>query len=318
MNIGDKVRLLHGTEEGIIRRIIDKRTVEIEIEDGFLIPVLRQEIVRISSDEDPEHTSINLMASGSKEKSNPEEDNQYKGVFLGITNEQNMSSGWIINNSKEIILFAIHEKKANDLVGLSHGALNNQTYAKIADWEKGMHHTLPTIYVDIIRYHERMKEHSEPVSKRIDLRAEIRDHQIIRLPLLGSSGNLIALEDQITLPDPEVIKEAFFSGEPEISQKEKVKKEIIKEVDLHIESLSDDYQSLDNETILNIQLSEFNACLESAVISGAEKITFIHGVGNGILRNKIHKILSQYPHIKYFEDARKEKFGYGATKVHLK
>ena len=54
MNIGDKVRLLHGTEEGVIRRIIDKRTVEIEIEDGFLIPVLRKEVVLISSDEDHE------------------------------------------------------------------------------------------------------------------------------------------------------------------------------------------------------------------------------------------------------------------------
>jgi dsDNA-specific endonuclease/ATPase MutS2 len=126
------------------------------------------------------------------------------------------------------------------------------------------------------------------------------------------------MEDQMTLPDPEVLKEALFTGKPEVSQKEKVKKETIKEVDLHIEALSDDYHSLDNEAILNIQLSEFNTCLENAVISGAEQITFIHGIGNGILRNKIHKILSQYPHIKYFEDARKEKFGYGATKVHLK
>ena len=74
---------------------------------------------------------------------------------------------------------------------------------------------------------------------------------------------------------------------------------------------------MDNETILNIQLSEFNTCLESAVISGAEQITFIHGVGNGILRNKIHKILSQYPHIKYFEDAKKEKFGYTGERLSL-
>jgi dsDNA-specific endonuclease/ATPase MutS2 len=97
-----------------------------------------------------------------------------------------------------------------------------------------------------------------------------------------------------------------------------VKEEKIKEVDLHIEFLRDDHQSLNSDDILNIQLSEFNSCLEDAVISGLEEITFIHGIGNGILRNKIHKTLSQYPHIKYFEDARKEKFGFGATKVHLK
>ena len=51
MNIGDKVRMLHGTEEGIIRKIVDKRMVEVEIEDGFLIPVLKNEIVVIAPEE---------------------------------------------------------------------------------------------------------------------------------------------------------------------------------------------------------------------------------------------------------------------------
>jgi hypothetical protein len=318
MNIGDKVRLLHGTEEGTIRRIIDKRTVEIEIEDGFLIPVLRQEIVKISADEETDPTSINLMTSGSFKKSSTEEDVHQKGIFLGITFEQNMISGWIINNSRDILLFAIHEKKADELVGLSHGVLNNQTYAKIADWEAGMPHKLPTLFVDIIKFENRMKEHTEPFSRKIDLRSITTDRERTHIPLLGYSGILIPMEDQIMLPDPEVIKEAFFTGEQEVQRKDKVIKEKIKEVDLHIEALSEEYQSLDSEDILNIQLSEFNTSLEKAVISGAEQIIFIHGVGNGILRNKIHKILSQYPHIKYFEDARKEKFGYGATKVQLK
>ena len=136
--------------------------------------------------------------------------------------------------------------------------------------------------------------------------------------MLKSSGKLIALNDQITIPDPEVLKEAFFSGEPEIVKKDKVNKNHVREVDLHIEALADDYLFLDNQEILDIQMSEFNTCLENAVVDGADQIIFIHGIGNGVLRNKIHKKLSQYPHIKYFEDARKEKFGYGATKVHLK
>ena len=318
MNIGDKVRLLHGTEEGIIRRIIDKRTVEIEIEDGFLIPVLRQEIVIISPDEDPANTSINLMTSGSFKTSDTEKDIHQEGIFLGITIEQNMSSGWIINNSKDIVLFAIYERMSDGLEGVSHGVLNNKTYAKIADWGAGTPKRLPVVFVDIIKFESRTKDHKEPISKKIDLQSITKDREQTSLPLLGSSGILIPMEEEMTLPDPQVIKEAFFSGTTEVQRKDKVKEEKIKEVDLHIEALSDDYQSLNSDDILNIQLSEFNSCLENAVISGIEEITFIHGIGNGILRNKIHKILSQYPHIKYFEDARKEKFGYGATKVHLK
>lgn len=318
MKIGDKVRLLHGTEEGIIRRIIDKKTIEIEIEDGFLIPVLRQEIVIISSNEDQEHTSIYLRPSGSFEKLNADEDPGLKEIFLGITFEQNMYSGWLINNSADIVLFGIHEKKSDAFTGVSHGVLNNRTYAKIADWKSGISYGLPTLYVDIIKFEDKVKDHAQPLSRRIDLRSFSEDRELTRLPLLGSSGILIPMVEKMTIPDPEVIKESLFSGKPDIHQKDYVRKEKEKEVDLHIEALIDDYHSLDSEHILSIQLSEFNSRLENAVISGAEQITFIHGVGNGILRNKIHKFLSQYPHIKYFEDAKKEKFGYGATKVHLK
>jgi hypothetical protein len=317
MNIGDKVRLLHGTEEGIIRRIIDNRTVEIEIEDGFLIPVLSKEIVLISSDENPEPTSKDIYTPIEIKDSNNEEDKHQEGIFLGITTKQNISSGWVINNTKDIILFAVYEKNVDGVVGLSHGVLNDYTYAKITDWKLGVPHGLPTIIIDLIKFKSRIEDHNEPYTRKIDLQS-YSSGQETRLPMLGSSGILIALNDQMTVPDPEVLKEALFTGEPEVRRKDLIKKKSIQEVDLHIEVLVDDSQLLDSENILNIQLSEFNTCLENAVINGADQIIFIHGVGNGILRNKIHKKLSQYPHTKYFEDARKEKFGYGATKVHLK
>ncbi len=317
MNIGDKVRLLHGTEEGIIRRIIDNRTVEIEIEDGFLIPVLSKEIVLISSDENPEPTSKDIYTPIEIKDSSNEEDKHQEGIFLGITTKQNISSGWVINNTKDIILFAVYEKNVDGVVGLSHGVLNDYSYAKITDWKVGVPHGLPTIIIDLIKFKNRIQDHNEPYTRKIDLRS-YSSGQETRLPMLGSSGILIALNDQMTVPDPEVLKEALFTGEPEVRSKDSVKKKSIQEVDLHIEVLVDDSQLLDSEDILNIQLSEFNTCLENAVINGADQIIFIHGVGNGILRNKIHKKLSQYPHTKYFEDARKEKFGYGATKVHLK
>ena len=73
-----------------------------------------------------------------------------------------------------------------------------------------------------------------------------------------------------------------------------------------------------NEDILKVQMGFFEKNLENAVIGNERFITFIHGIGNGTLRHMIHKYLSQYPHIKYYEDAQKEKFGYGATKVFLK
>ena len=55
-----------------------------------------------------------------------------------------------------------------------------------------------------------------------------------------------------------------------------------------------------------------------ALAANMHEIVFIHGTGNGVLRQEIHKLLSRNKLIRFYEDARKEKFGYGATLVRLK
>jgi dsDNA-specific endonuclease/ATPase MutS2 len=69
---------------------------------------------------------------------------------------------------------------------------------------------------------------------------------------------------------------------------------------------------------LKIQLAYFNTTLDAAIVHQLPEIVFIHGAGNGILRHELHKLLSKNNKIQTFMDARKEKFGYGATKAILK
>ena len=59
----------------------------------------------------------------------------------------------------------------------------------------------------------------------------------------------------------------------------------------------------------------FEKELDSAIMNNCSEITFIHGVGSGKLKYEISKILSKHPHVKYYQDADKQKFGYGATKA---
>lgn len=70
--------------------------------------------------------------------------------------------------------------------------------------------------------------------------------------------------------------------------------------------------------MLNIQTDHFKKALDAAIVHQMPDITFIHGSGNGILKHELHKLLSKHPKVQTFMDARKEKFGYGATKVILK
>jgi len=131
------------------------------------------------------------------------------------------------------------------------------------------------------------------------------------LPVLNQPGWLIQLDEPEVVIDAQKLKESFFRTAEEKTSIEKPGTE----ADLHIEKLRDDYQFLSNTEILNIQLTHFNKTLDAAIVHQLPEITFIHGAGNRTLRHEIHKILSKHPKIRTFMDARKEKFGYGATKV---
>ena len=318
MNIGDKVRMLHGTEEGIIRRVIDNRMVEVEIEDGFLIPVLKNEIVLIASEEKKDLKSEIEYFTTDHIETKEEQSIPDEGLFLALQTQNNFLTVWIINNTPDTILFSVHQQLANELRGLSHGTLNKLSYAKVDEWSLDNLLNLPFLIIDIIEFNKHKKQHDPPSTKKIDIKPKVLHRKQQNIPLLKSTGILINLTEEVVKPDPELIKQAFYNDKTDLPEKETSGKPVSKEVDLHIEALVEDNSGLNTDEILQIQLSHFEESLERAVMSGIDQITFIHGVGRGTLRNKIHKFLSQYPHIKYYQDVNKEKFGYGATKVQLK
>ena len=91
------------------------------------------------------------------------------------------------------------------------------------------------------------------------------------------------------------------------------------EVDLHLEALRPDGTAdLSNTAMLRLQLDAFEDTLSRALATNMHEIIFIHGIGAGVLRKEIHRQLSRNKDIKFFEDAQKGKFGFGATLVRLK
>lgn len=111
-----------------------------------------------------------------------------------------------------------------------------------------------------------------------------------------------------------IILEKEYKDTPKISVKHKKNKRHSLEVDLHIEELVNNYNHLSNGQILEIQLRHFRKNLEKAMENGEHSIIFIHGVGNGVLKTEIRKILTTYPGVS-FQDASYRKYGFGATEV---
>ena len=70
--------------------------------------------------------------------------------------------------------------------------------------------------------------------------------------------------------------------------------------------------------MLEVQLGRFRNELETAIANGTRRIVFIHGIGNGTLKQELRKELSTKYKKYYFQDASFKEYGYGATMVILK
>ena len=86
-------------------------------------------------------------------------------------------------------------------------------------------------------------------------------------------------------------------------------------VDLHADSLLDTTAGMSSADILNYQLTKFREVLASYKNKKGQKIVFIHGKGEGVLRralvNDLHYRYKSYT----YQDASFQEYGYGATQV---
>jgi dsDNA-specific endonuclease/ATPase MutS2 len=88
------------------------------------------------------------------------------------------------------------------------------------------------------------------------------------------------------------------------------------EVDLHLHQLTNSERSMNSHDKLNLQLDTAKRQLEFAIRKRIQKIVFIHGVGEGVLKEELKYLFGRYENVKYY-DADYQKYGLGATEVYI-
>jgi len=312
--LGDFVRFVDEKLEGFVTRIIDDQMIGVTGEDDFEIPVLASKVTSVHGYE----------PAGSKGKTDtanevqiPVAEFQTKGVYLGLVNDPKVNSVvhfYLINDTSYQLLASLTTEKITSFKGEFAGLAAPKSAAKIYSAQLADLQLWPKFIFNITFYTPQNIKPADPVVFNDKLKAKDFSGTKKKLPLLNDLGWLIQLDEPELVIDAQKLKESFFK-----SPEEKV--EVTKptsEVDLHIEKLRDDHLFLQSSEILNIQLQHFNKALDAAIVHQLPEITFIHGAGNGILKNELHRALGKNNKVQTFMDARKEKFGYGATKVILK
>lgn len=316
MNIGDRVRLLHGNEEGVITKVSPGGRVEIEIEDGFRIPAMKNEVVVISSiekqyfGEEKEGVKDSFRAVSSEAKGG---DN--KAVFIAyIPLNDKDHSIYLCNNSDRDYIAMVSEVYGENSQTILAERLNTKTSKKIG--EKSIHNfeEWPVTLLQFFPIHRKIEKTEKSFERKLKFKASVFFKSKGIAPILEKNGYIFKLSENIRDIDIKQLNEELNAGKslsiPEFERPPK-------EIDLHIEKLTKDYPFMSNSEMLKMQMETFEKNLNYAIASGMDEITFIHGIGNGVLKKEIHKYLSHLGNIKYFQDTQKSRFGYGATLVRI-
>ncbi|ULC60845.1 DNA mismatch repair protein MutS [Flaviramulus sp. BrNp1-15] len=102
----------------------------------------------------------------------------------------------------------------------------------------------------------------------------------------------------------------------QIKKRAKDKYEPTLEVDLHINQLIKSSKGMTNHDMLTLQLETARRQLDFAIKKRIQKVVFIHGVGEGVLKLELEYLFGRYNNVKFY-DANYQKYGLGATEVYI-
>jgi len=352
IKIGDKVRFLSETGGGIVTGFIGKDKVNVEDADGFDIPMLIRECVVIETDDyNLRRKPADTSKSGSKETkpeakvtapqitSRPVEtrEGEALNVLLAyVPVDSKAISGtpfeaYLVNDSNYYIYYNYLSAEGKAWKNRSHGLIEPNTKLFLEEFNKDILNELEHVAVQLIAFKDSKTFTLKPAVS-VELRIDT-----VKFYKLHTFRESVYFEDPALIYDivkndqpakqmyvsAQEIEEALL-GKKNVDRpiatpivKRSVKNEVI-EVDLHINELLDNTANMSNKEILDYQLEEFHKVLEENKNKKGQKIVFIHGKGDGVLRKAILDELKHKYKTYQSQDASFKEYGFGATMVTIK
>lgn len=327
LRIGDKVRFLNEVGEGIVSRIKDSNTVFVEMQDGFEIPYQVKQLV-------PIHTELIIDKDADNIELDPDAhltDAIYFVVepdheFPALVNDYKI---YLFNASSFNLLFSYAIKEDEYFQTIKHGEVGSYQKVLLKQVKMPFFKEYPYHKMDCVLFKNTFYKSQEPFSITLQVSARFLNeskaikHDEFKFPVFAfllkdEFLTTQKVEQELSPLDIERLKmvKEFKSKQNQSKSSREYLKSLEKEVDLHIEELIENSSGLSNFEMLNIQLERFEKELDDAVAKKMRKLIFIHGVGNGRLRQEIHKTLKNTRGIT-FQDASYKEYGYGATQVNI-
>lgn len=344
MKIGDKVRFLNSVGGGIVKGFQGKDIAIVE-DDGFDTPVLIRECVviepagetqvrqSVKAKEEPVYTPKIEEPVIIEETKEGEQITVCLAYLPTDIKQLNTTSYecYLINDSNYYLSFNYMSRKDDGWESRSLGLIEPNTKLFLEEFEKEDLNDLEKICFQYIAYKKgktfKLKNPCS-VELRIDTVKFYKLHSFRENDYFEDNA-LIYYAVRHDLPEKELLISAeeislamIQKGDLKRPKRERIEKKENKspiiEVDLHITELIDNTAGLEAKDILEYQLSKFREILDENKKMKGQKIVFIHGKGNGVLKNEILKELKTKYNNYYYQDASFREYGFGATMVTIK
>lgn len=349
MKIGDKVRFLSEVGGGVVRGFQGKDVALVEDEDGFEIPMLIKECVVIQTDD--YNIPLKSVAKPAPQQEEEEEEvekpityrapevrgNDVLNVFLAYVPQdvKAISStafdAYLVNDSNYFVDYLYLSAEGNSWTLRSRGTIKPNMKMHLEEFEKSALGGMEKMAVQLLAYKD---DRSFLLKGAVNKELRIDTVKFYKLHTFQESDFFEepALVYDI-VRDDEVAQEVFLSADDlreailqkssqEVPakvqrQQKKVKNDIV-EIDLHIHELLDDTTGMGNAEMLNYQLDVFRNTLEEYKSKKGQRIVFIHGKGDGVLRRAILDELKRKYKNYSSQDASFREYGFGATMVTIR
>ena len=350
VKIGDKVRFLNAVGGGIVRRFQTKDIVLVEEEDGFETPVLARECVVVDTDDFQARKTSKAAAEKVEipvqEVSKPQKDykpEEFSGgdklnVYLAFLPVDIKELGkcdyetYLINESNYYLFFNYMNRENNAWRSRHTELVEPNTRLFVEEFTKLQLNELERICIQFVAF-KKDKPYSLKNPYSVELRIDgvkfyklhsFRENKFFEdealvYPLVTNDGAeremLISASD---LQEAMTQKIKLDTSKKQISQPNKIPVNTVVEVDLHINQLLDSTAGLSNTDMLEVQLKTVRETIEKYKSQKGQKIVFIHGKGEGVLKNAvINELKMKYRHYP-FQDASFREYGFGATMLTIK
>jgi hypothetical protein len=350
MKIGDKVRFLSEVGGGIVKGFQGKDIVLVEDADGFDIPMLARECVVIETDD------YNIARKPAAAKSTPAEPEkpvapevpairkqpEMRGgdilnVYLAYVPDDAKAinstpfTAYLVNDSNYYLYYTYLSAEGKAWRARSFGMVEPNMKYVLEEFDKSMLNEMEHVAVQVVAFKDKKTFTLKPAVS-VELRIDtvkfyklhtFRESEFFEEPALIYDivrNDEPARQVYVNADDIKnalLRKAAVDKPKSQPIVKRGGKQDIV-EVDLHIGELLDDTRGMNNSEMLNYQLDKFREVMEQYKGKREQRIIFIHGKGDGVLRKAIiDELKRKYSNCRY-QDASFQEYGFGATQVTIK